>query len=187
VVKRALVAECRRRWCWRTTTPRGLAEPSRADEYLTQTLKPALALVDVRVLDHVWWARAAPCPLPSGGCCEAEPAEARDIKQRDIRRNWPTCTCCATRLQPSRRKSWPGRTSRGRERAARSRPNAPSALSLRDSVGPVRPLSCGERRAWTCRRPSRNRASAKPTRRGGAAEPCPMKWTPKRCCSPTTV
>jgi DNA repair protein RadC len=33
--------------------PSGLAEPSRADEYLTQTLKTALALVDVRVLDHL--------------------------------------------------------------------------------------------------------------------------------------
>ena len=28
-------------------------EPSRADEFLTQTLKTALALVDVRVLDHL--------------------------------------------------------------------------------------------------------------------------------------
>jgi DNA repair protein RadC len=33
--------------------PSGVAEPSRADEYLTQTLKSALALVDVRVLDHI--------------------------------------------------------------------------------------------------------------------------------------
>ncbi len=33
--------------------PSGVAEPSRADEYLTQTLKAALALVDVRVLDHL--------------------------------------------------------------------------------------------------------------------------------------
>jgi DNA repair protein RadC len=33
--------------------PSGLAEPSRADEFLTQTLKSALQLVDVRVLDHV--------------------------------------------------------------------------------------------------------------------------------------
>ena len=33
--------------------PSGMAEPSRTDEYLTQTLKTALALVDVRVLDHV--------------------------------------------------------------------------------------------------------------------------------------
>ena len=32
--------------------PSGVAEPSRADELLTQTLKQALALVDVRVLDH---------------------------------------------------------------------------------------------------------------------------------------
>jgi DNA repair protein RadC len=33
--------------------PSGLAEPSRADEFLTQTLKNALALVDIRVLDHL--------------------------------------------------------------------------------------------------------------------------------------
>jgi len=33
--------------------PSGCAEPSRADELLTQNLKAALALVDVRVLDHV--------------------------------------------------------------------------------------------------------------------------------------
>jgi DNA repair protein RadC len=33
--------------------PSGLAEPSRADEYLTASLKGALALVDVRVLDHL--------------------------------------------------------------------------------------------------------------------------------------
>lgn len=33
--------------------PSGAAEPSRADECLTQTLKAALALVDVKVLDHL--------------------------------------------------------------------------------------------------------------------------------------
>jgi DNA repair protein RadC len=33
--------------------PSGLAEPSRADELLTQNLKAALALVDIRVLDHL--------------------------------------------------------------------------------------------------------------------------------------
>ncbi|MBT9511346.1 MAG: hypothetical protein IV104_03270 [Acidovorax sp.] len=33
--------------------PSGSVKPSRADETLTQTLKQALALVDVRVLDHV--------------------------------------------------------------------------------------------------------------------------------------
>ena len=32
--------------------PSGLAEPSKADEMLTRTLKEALALVDVRLLDH---------------------------------------------------------------------------------------------------------------------------------------
>ncbi len=33
--------------------PSGSVQPSRADEAITQTLKAALALVDVRVLDHV--------------------------------------------------------------------------------------------------------------------------------------
>ena len=32
--------------------PSGTAQASRADEAITQTLKAALALVDVRVLDH---------------------------------------------------------------------------------------------------------------------------------------
>lgn len=33
--------------------PSGVPEPSRADELLTTTMKQALALVDVRVLDHI--------------------------------------------------------------------------------------------------------------------------------------
>ena len=33
--------------------PSGLAEPSNADKVLTETLKSALALVDVRVIDHI--------------------------------------------------------------------------------------------------------------------------------------
>jgi DNA repair protein RadC len=33
--------------------PSGVAEPSRADELLTRTLKEALQLVDIRVLDHL--------------------------------------------------------------------------------------------------------------------------------------
>ncbi len=37
--------------------PSGVAEPSRADEFLTQSLKAALQLVDVRVLDHMVVAR----------------------------------------------------------------------------------------------------------------------------------
>jgi DNA repair protein RadC len=40
--------------------PSGVAEPSRADELLTQTLKQALALVDVKVLDHFIIAGNAP-------------------------------------------------------------------------------------------------------------------------------
>jgi DNA repair protein RadC len=40
--------------------PSGAAEPSRADESLTQALKQALALVDVKVLDHFVVAGTAP-------------------------------------------------------------------------------------------------------------------------------
>jgi DNA repair protein RadC len=32
--------------------PSGVSEPSRADEILTRTLKDALAMVDVKLLDH---------------------------------------------------------------------------------------------------------------------------------------
>ena len=33
--------------------PSGVAEPSHADELITRRLKDALALVDIRVLDHL--------------------------------------------------------------------------------------------------------------------------------------
>lgn len=36
-----------------TLHPSGVAEPSRADELLTRQLSQALALVDVRVVDHL--------------------------------------------------------------------------------------------------------------------------------------
>jgi DNA repair protein RadC len=39
--------------------PSGVAEPSQADELLTQALKQALALIDVRVLDHFIVGRGA--------------------------------------------------------------------------------------------------------------------------------
>ncbi len=47
--------------------PSGVAEPSRADEHLTQTLKAALALVDVRVLDHVVVGRGQTVSLAERG------------------------------------------------------------------------------------------------------------------------
>jgi DNA repair protein RadC len=47
--------------------PSGVAEPSRADEFLTQTIKSALALVDVRVLDHVIVAGADSVSLAERG------------------------------------------------------------------------------------------------------------------------
>ncbi len=47
--------------------PSGSVEPSRADEFLTQTLKTALALVDVRVLDHLSVAGADVCSFAERG------------------------------------------------------------------------------------------------------------------------
>lgn len=47
--------------------PSGACEPSRADEYLTQTLKSALALLDVRVLDHIVVSAAGAVSLAERG------------------------------------------------------------------------------------------------------------------------
>lgn len=51
VVKRALVLNAGA-VIFAHNHPSGVAEPSRADELLTQSLKQALALVDIRTLDH---------------------------------------------------------------------------------------------------------------------------------------
>ena len=47
--------------------PSGVATPSRADEALTQTLKAALALMDVRLLDHVIVAPGAAVSMAEHG------------------------------------------------------------------------------------------------------------------------
>lgn len=47
--------------------PSGVAEPSRADEALTTSLKSALALVDIRVLDHIIVAGATSVSLAERG------------------------------------------------------------------------------------------------------------------------
>jgi DNA repair protein RadC len=47
--------------------PSGTAEPSRADECLTQTLKAALQLVDVRLLDHLVVGRGVVVSLAERG------------------------------------------------------------------------------------------------------------------------
>ncbi len=52
IVKRALARNCAA-VIFAHNHPSGVAEPSRADEMLTRTLSEALALVDVRVLDHI--------------------------------------------------------------------------------------------------------------------------------------
>lgn len=47
--------------------PSGTVQPSRADEALTHTLKQALLLIDVRVLDHVIVAPGAACSMAEKG------------------------------------------------------------------------------------------------------------------------
>ncbi|WP_395689492.1 DNA repair protein RadC [Caenimonas koreensis] len=47
--------------------PSGNVQPSRADEAITQTLKAALALIDVRVLDHVIVARGEALSMAEQG------------------------------------------------------------------------------------------------------------------------
>ena len=49
------------------TTPGPTSRPSRADEYLTQTLNTALVLVDVRVFDHLVSAGADVCSFAKSG------------------------------------------------------------------------------------------------------------------------
>lgn len=47
--------------------PSGTVQPSRADEMLTQTLKQALSLIDVRILDHVIVAPGNACSMAEVG------------------------------------------------------------------------------------------------------------------------
>lgn len=47
--------------------PSGAVQPSRADEVLTSTLKAALALIDVRVIDHVIVAQGAALSMAEKG------------------------------------------------------------------------------------------------------------------------
>lgn len=49
--------------------PSGSTQPSRADEALTQTLKAALALVDVRVLDHIIVSQTGALSMAEKGLC----------------------------------------------------------------------------------------------------------------------
>ena len=47
--------------------PSGVAEPSRADDHLTQTLRAALQLIDVKVLDHLIVGRGVVVSLSERG------------------------------------------------------------------------------------------------------------------------
>ena len=158
-------AQRRRRRSWRTTIPSGVAEPSRADEFLTQTLKSALALVDVRVLDHLVVApgdgrlvrRAGSAvsaarsrvPRPRARVCGAR-RDRRRCAERAPRRGSPRWRASAS-AEPPRSASascspWPSAASC---RCARRRP-APSHAPrperrCRASVSATKPRCCRNR------------------------------------------
>ena len=92
VVRRAL--ECRAGAVILTHNhPSGVAEPSQADLRITQRLRDALSLVDVRVLDHVIVAAEGASRSRSWGCSEAVTA-SRSRRPRLRRR------CHAPPAQP---------------------------------------------------------------------------------------
>ena len=66
--------------------PSGLAEPSQADELLTRTLRQALALVDIRVLDHFIVGEGAAMSFAERGLIEKVvlPAYWKYWKNREI-------------------------------------------------------------------------------------------------------
>ena len=79
--------------------PSGAAEPSRADEFLTQTLKTALALVDVRVLDHLVVAGAdVVSVLPNADCSDNGASRCRSVRRTEVR-------SCRRGGAPGRRRS----------------------------------------------------------------------------------
>ena len=157
--------------------PSGVAEPSRADEFLTQTLKSALALVDVRVLDHLVVGRGRWCRSPSGGCCEQAPRACTDLAR-----------AARARLRQRRAPRPPqraGRASAARAPAARS---ASADAVRRTPSGPVHAAARPRPRAEPTRRgPRRSRGSARPTSAPRCARRCPTRSTSNRCCSPTTA
>jgi hypothetical protein len=65
--------------------PSGVAEPSHADEMLTQCLKQALALVDVKVLDHFVVAGSGTCRSQNAVCCSRCSAAIGDASPVTIR------------------------------------------------------------------------------------------------------
>jgi hypothetical protein len=106
--------------------PSGVAEPSRADEYLTQTLKSALALVDVRVLDHLVVGRGQVVSIRRAGAAVKAGREGRRWRPSaaELREALPSAGASAKR----------GRAERAaRGAAARQRARACSAAA----VGPV--------------------------------------------------
>ena len=69
--------------------PSGVAELSRADQHLMQCLKQALALVDVRVLDHIVIAGSQAVSLAQQGLLEQPPllsGSRRTVCDRSCRR-----------------------------------------------------------------------------------------------------
>lgn len=77
--------------------PSGVAEPSTSDKWLTDALKSALAVIDVRVLDHIIVAGARALSLAERGMLDDEQPEAKpETKRRRSRTRKAVPTEAAT-------------------------------------------------------------------------------------------
>ena len=158
VVKRALAAATPRAVILAHNHPSGVAEPSRADEFLTQTLKSALALVDVRVLDHLVVGQGDGGVVRRAGAA----VKARSLQDLAALRDG------AARSAKPRPPPMHG---------ARERPSGSARSSARDAVRPTpsarcTPLPAARPRAWPpCRGPPPRAArSASATKRAALRE-----------------
>jgi hypothetical protein len=160
--------------------PSGVAEPSRADEFLTQTLKSALQLVDVRVLDHLVVGQGRWCRSPSGACCEGRRQPAGHAMASSLREDLAALRA----LRAPGRASAAQRRRTGRSARAAERQRAQFARA----VGPVH-AAAPHRRADIQRAQPEPAAAPARGRRAAprCARRCPTRSTSSRCCSPTTA
>lgn len=80
VVKRALVHNAAAAVIFAHNHPSGVAEPSLADELITRRLKDALAMVEIRVLDHLVVGGATVASFAERGAALAAPF----VRQKDV-------------------------------------------------------------------------------------------------------
>lgn len=97
--------------------PSGCAEPSRADEQLTQTLKQAAALLDVRGLDHRSSRAARSCRWLSEAFCDAGPSGLLSICRCEPYARGASASAAPSGLGSRLTDQWPPCSCRGASRS----------------------------------------------------------------------